>query len=234
MILLDEERKQQRQGVIEMKVIAVNGSPRKNWNTATLLTKALEGAANEGAETELIHLYDLDFKGCMSCFACKRKGGASYGKCACRDGLTPVLERIAAADALVVGSPVYLGSATGETKSFLERLLFPYYVYDRTGSSLFPRKMPVGFIYTLGANEAQMKVAGYDQPLTLMSQFAERIFGAPTETLFVNDTYQFDDYGKYVSDRFDVAHKAKRRKDVFPQDCQKAFTMGEKLTVAIT
>jgi multimeric flavodoxin WrbA len=217
---------------MDMHVIAVNGSPRKSWNTATLLTKALEGAAAEGAETELIHLYDLDFKGCRSCFACKRKGGASYGKCACRDELTPVLERIAAADALVVGSPVYLGSATGEAKSFLERLIFPYYVYDSEGSSLFPKKMPVGFIYTLGANEERMKAAGFDQPLTLMSQFAGQIFGASVETLLVNDTYQFDDYDKYVSSRFDVAHKTKRREEVFPQDCQKAFALGARLAAA--
>ena len=45
-----------------MKVIAVNGSPRKKWNTATLLENALEGAASKGAETELVHLYDLSDK----------------------------------------------------------------------------------------------------------------------------------------------------------------------------
>lgn len=56
-----------------MKVIGFNGSPRKNWNTAILLNKALEGSASLGAETELIHLYDIDYKGCTSCFACKRK-----------------------------------------------------------------------------------------------------------------------------------------------------------------
>lgn len=54
-----------------MKVLAINGSPRKTWNTATVLTKALEGAASQGAQTELIHLYDLNYKGCISCFACK-------------------------------------------------------------------------------------------------------------------------------------------------------------------
>ena len=63
-----------------MKVIAINGSPRKKWNTAILLEKALEGAASQGADTELVHLYDLDFKGCSSCFSCKLKGGKSYGK----------------------------------------------------------------------------------------------------------------------------------------------------------
>jgi multimeric flavodoxin WrbA len=55
-----------------LKVIAFNGSPRKEWNTSTLLKQALEGAESEGAETELIHLYDLNFKGCESCFSCKQ------------------------------------------------------------------------------------------------------------------------------------------------------------------
>ena len=54
-----------------MKLLAINGSPRKKWNTAMLLEHALNGAASKGATTELIHLYDLDFKGCTSCFACK-------------------------------------------------------------------------------------------------------------------------------------------------------------------
>ena len=49
-----------------MKVIAINGSPRKNWNTDTLLKKTLEGAASVGAETEIVHLYDLTFRGCVS------------------------------------------------------------------------------------------------------------------------------------------------------------------------
>ena len=56
------------------KVIAINGSPRKTWNTATLLEHALSGARSAGAETELIHLYDLDFKGCVSCFCLQAQG----------------------------------------------------------------------------------------------------------------------------------------------------------------
>jgi len=56
-----------------MKVMAFNGSPRKTWNTATLLEKALEGAASKGAETELIHLYDLNYKGCISCLHARQK-----------------------------------------------------------------------------------------------------------------------------------------------------------------
>ena len=73
-------------------VIVINGSPRTKWNTATLLEHALAGAASQGADTEHAHLYDLGYTGCTSYFACKLKGGKSYGKCAMKDGLTPALE----------------------------------------------------------------------------------------------------------------------------------------------
>src|SRR4030042_352817 len=112
-----------------MSVLAINGSPRKEWNTAALLNKTLEGAASQGQEIELVHLYDLHFRGCKSCFACKKRGGKSYGRCAVKDGLTPVLEKVQEADALILGSPLYFGSITGEMKSFIERLLFPYLTY---------------------------------------------------------------------------------------------------------
>ncbi|MBQ6352033.1 MAG: flavodoxin family protein, partial [Lentisphaeria bacterium] len=54
-----------------MKVLAINGGPRKNWNTDSLLKAVLDGAAAAGAETEMVYLYDLKFRGCVSCLACK-------------------------------------------------------------------------------------------------------------------------------------------------------------------
>ena len=113
-----------------MKIIAINGSPRKNWNTARLLEAALDGARAQGAETKLYHLYDYDFKGCRSCFACKRIGSPFYGKCAQKDGISDILAEVKAADGLVLGTPIYFGAATGEFRSFLERLLFQNYAYD--------------------------------------------------------------------------------------------------------
>lgn len=211
-----------------MNIMVVNGGPRKSWNTATLLQKAMEGAASRGARTELIHLYDLDFKGCTSCFSCKLKGGKSYGKCAVKDGLTPVLETIGDAGALILGSPIYLGTVTGEMRSFLERLTFPYLVYDRQRSSLFGKKIPVGFIYTMGAPGERIKEAGYDRQFTLMESIMNRIFGGPSESLLATDTCQFDDYSKYVASAFDIEAKVKRRKQVFPLDCQKAYDMGAR------
>ena len=209
-------------------IIAINGSPRKTWNTATLLGYALQGAASEGEETELIHLYDLDFKGCTSCFACKLIGGKSYGRCAEQDGLTPVLEEIRNADALILGSPIYLGAATGEMRAFLERLVFPYLVYDPLRSSLFPGKIPTGFIYTMGADEKRVKEMGFDTQFRLAEMFLGRTFGS-SETLLVTDTLQFDDYTKYVSSAFDPEAKARRRREVFPEDCRKAFQLGKRL-----
>jgi multimeric flavodoxin WrbA len=208
-----------------MKVLATNGSPRTKCNTATVLHHALEGAASQGAETELVHLYELNFKGCISCFACKLKNGESYGRCAVNDDLTPILKKAEEADAIILGSPIYLGTATGEMRSFTERLIFPYLVYDVDHSTLFTKKIKTGLIYTMGAREDQMKLMGYDRYFNTVEMVMKRIFGE-SESLFVTDTYQFDDYSKYTSTLFNVEEKARRRKEEFPKDCQKAFDMG--------
>jgi multimeric flavodoxin WrbA len=210
-----------------MKVIAINGSPREKWNTALLLEKALEGAASQGAETELIHLYKVNFKGCISCFACKTKGGTSYGRCGVKDDLTPILERINKADAFVLGSPVYFGAATGEMRCFMERLLFPYLAYSNPPRSLFGRKINTGFIYTMNCPEDRIKDFGGQQ--IDINQFAlGMVFGA-CESLLSYETLQFNDYSKIVSDLFNVEERLKRREEVFPQDCRKAFEMGVRL-----
>lgn len=210
-----------------MKVLAFNGSPRKKWNTATLLNQALEGAASKGAQTELIHLYDLNYKGCISCFACKTRTGQSYGRCPIQDDLAPVFRKVEAADAIILGSPIYLGRVTGEMASFLDRLLFQYLVYANPPETLFPKKLQTGFIYTMNVTEEQMQEAGYTQHFIFNENMLRRVFGA-AETLSSFDTYQFEDYGKVVATRFDPEQKAKRREEVFPVDCRKAFAMGVK------
>ena len=212
-----------------MKVIAFNGSPRKEWNTATLLKSALEGAASQGAEVELVHLYDLDYKGCTSCFACKLKGGKSYGRCAMKDDLTPYLRKIETADGILLGSPVYLGAATGMMRSLFERLVFPFYTYTDPPVSLFPGKARLGVIYTFGATEAMAVERGWDLSMAEIGGFMDRVL-RPVETLMAYDMLQFDDYSKYVATRIDPAQKAARRRDVFPQDRRKAFEMGVRLT----
>lgn len=212
-----------------MKVLAINGSPRKKWNTSMLLEHALEGAASKGAETELIHLYDLDYKGCTSCFACKLKGGMSYGKCAMKDGLTPVLESIADADAFLLGSPIYFGTVTGEMRSFMERLLFQYLTYTRPPGSMFSRKIPAAFVYTMNISEEMMKEYHYSVHIGSNENYLTRIFGE-AETLCCFETLQFEDYDKVVFNYIDPEERRQRRKTVFPEDCRKAFELGAALT----
>jgi multimeric flavodoxin WrbA len=211
-----------------MNVIAINGSPRKKWNTATLLEKAIEGATSQGAETSLVHLYDLHFKGCVSCFVCKTRGCESYGTCAVQDDLTPIYSEIKEASALILGSPIYFGDVTGEMRSFLERLLFPYLVYDRQPRTLFPVKIRTAWIYTMNAHEETTKQLNYDRLFGSNESVMRMIFGHSESTMSHN-TYQFPDYSKVVADRFDVDQKEKRRRVVFPKDCQKAYDMGAAL-----
>ena len=120
---------------MEKKIRAMffNGSPRKNKNTADMLQSAMRGAEAAGAETELVHLYDIDFKGCKSCFACKLKNSKCNGICAINDDLRPVLERARLADVIVLGSPVYYSYPTGVIRAFMERLMFPIgtYMYEK-------------------------------------------------------------------------------------------------------
>ena len=211
-----------------MKVIGINGSPRKQWNTATLVAKALEGAAAQGASTELFHLYDLNFKGCISCFACKTRGGKSYGKCVLNDDLAPILEKIASADALVIGSPIYFGTVTGETRSFIERLLFPYLTYTVPYGTLFPKKIKTGLIYTMNVPEEVSKEYGYEQIFNTSERYMQMLLGS-AETLCAFDTCQVDDYSKFVIESFDPAHKARRRAEVLPLECDRAFGLGKRL-----
>jgi multimeric flavodoxin WrbA len=107
-----------------MKIIVINGSPRKDWNTDVLVKEAEKGAISKGAETEFIHLYDLNYKGCISCFRCKLVDRKSRGRCVLKDSLSPVLEKIHNCDGLILGSPIYLGEVSSSVRAFIERLIF--------------------------------------------------------------------------------------------------------------
>lgn len=88
-----------------MKIIAINGSPRKNNNSAKMLQSAVNGAVSAGATVETVNLFDLKFVGCRSCFACKLLGGNSFAKCALKDDLSPVLDKILKADTVIQNLP---------------------------------------------------------------------------------------------------------------------------------
>ncbi len=215
-----------------MTFYAINGSPRKNKNTATLLQSALEGIQSTAPEaniaTEVIHLYDFDYQPCISCFACKRVGGKSYGKCVIKDSLTPIFEKLAEADGIIFGSPIYFANISAKLRGFLERFLFQYFVYDSNYSSLAPKKMPTAFIYTMNVPEPVMQELGYPASLRYMEYFVQKMFTDP-KILYACNTYQFDDYSKYDVKVFSEAEKAAHRETQFPLDREKAFQLGASL-----
>lgn len=218
-----------------MQIYAINGSPREKWNTATILQNVLDGFAESRDDTltEMINLYSLDYKGCISCFECKRIGGPSYGRCAMRDQLAPLLPNVLGSDALVLGSPVYFGDITGMMRCFLERLLFPCFVYDKDRTSLAPKKLRTAFVYTMNVPRERMEQQGYPERLGLMQSYVGRCFGSAPRHLYVCDTYQFSDYSKYKMEIFSEAEKARQRELEFPLDCRNARELGAALAADV-
>lgn len=213
-------------------IFAVNGSPRENGNTALILKSYLEGAASAGAETRIIHLGRYTFSGCRSCFGCKLKGGASYGKCAINDALTPILAELSSADGIVMGSPVYFGAESGIYRCFLERLFFPYLKYSAPASSLAPRKIEMDFVSTMNVPPEIMEQNSYRTNLEKVLNFASLVFRSSSpQMLYVHDTLQFDDYSKYESAMFDAQHKLLMRETRFKDDLARAFEMGKKMAL---
>ena len=141
-----------------MKVIAINGSPRKCWNTYMLLQQALKGATDAGAQTELIQLSELTFSGCRSCFACK-KAGEETGRCMWNDDLQPVFDKIFLSDVVFMGSPIYLGNVSGMMFCLMERLVFSLLNYDDYSKRLFHGKVNSCFFFTINAPKVYAKTA---------------------------------------------------------------------------
>ena len=206
-----------------MKTILINGSPRKDWNTAQLLKAAQRGAASVGAETEYCDLYDLKFTGCRSCLACKARGVVQPCKCYCRDDASPLLERIYAADRLILGSPIYFGEPTGQLRMLLERIYFPALSYNTFGST-YEGRLDVDVFLTMNCPEAvyqkayAAKMEEYFGPFHLLNTTA-RIHP-------VWDTVQVADYAKYDMDRIDGVAKQARHDAEFPAALDHAFAVG--------
>ena len=214
-----------------VKAMFVNGSPRKNWNTAKMLESAMQGATEAGAECEMVHLYDINFHGCKSCFACKLKNSKTNGVCAIKDDLRPVLERARQCDVLVLGSPVYYSYPTGDLRSFLERLAFPVgtYMYENGKPvTLRDKVIPTAMIFTMNCPEDYMKQIGYPTLLEENTKVMADIFGY-SETLYACNTYQFNDYSRYDFNLFSEEDKRRYRDEHFATDLQNARDLGRRL-----
>lgn len=113
-----------------MKVILLNGSPHANGNTYIALHEMEKTFAEEGIETEIVHIGNKNIRGCIACRSC-----AKTGKCVFEDEVNEFAAKFEACDGLVIGSPVYYASANATLVAFLTRLFF---------STRFDKTMKVG------------------------------------------------------------------------------------------
>ena len=207
-----------------MKTVIVNGSPRKNGNTAQLLKEARKGAQEAGRETVYVDLYDLKFTGCRSCLGCKRKGIEEPCRCYIKDELTPVLEAIYDADHLILGSPIYFGQPTGELRSLLERACFPALSYNDY-SSLFRGKVDVSVFLTMNATENFYEEAYKADMEAYFGPF--NMLKGRVQIIPVFNTLQVKDYSKYDMGGFSEELKKSVHENEFPAELARAFEVGK-------
>lgn len=117
-------------GEMDMKVMLVNGSPHAKGNTALALDEMCKVFAEEGVETELVHIGNQAIRGCMGCGGCYQKG-----KCVFDDAVNATAKLFEESDGLVLGTPVYYASANATLVAYLDRLFF---------STGFDKTMKVG------------------------------------------------------------------------------------------
>jgi multimeric flavodoxin WrbA len=208
------------------KIMVIDGGPRKNMNTAAMCEKFAEGARSAGAEVSIVRLYSLNFKGCMSCMACKLKGKASQ-ICKFKDELTPVLEEIATADGLALASPIYFGGVTAEMHAFLERLEFPWLSYNDY-SLTAPKKMPVVLMETMNGTPEQNNSQGFGAKEMCIAA----ALGQP-EKITAYNTCQVKNYDHYELASFSAEAKLNWRENNWEKDLNNAYEAGKRMAETV-
>ena len=140
-----------------MKIIGFIGSSRKDGSTAWTVDKILEGARQAGAETQIFYSSELDIKPCIGCLACVRKD-----KCVINDDMQQIYGALKQADAVILGSPNYMGQMSGQAKLFTDRLFAqikphfsPYFKEENAGKKLI-------LVFTQGNPDASRFQPYYD------------------------------------------------------------------------
>ena len=100
-----------------MKIIGFSASPRKEGNTAWTINKILEGAKEQGAETQAWYSNELDIKPCKGCLGCVQSD-----RCIINDDMQTLYDALEQADALILGAPIYMGQMSAQAKIFTDRL----------------------------------------------------------------------------------------------------------------
>ncbi len=140
-----------------MKVVAFNGSARKDGNTVILIQRVLDELEREGIETEVVHLAGQDIHGCTGCRRCAERRD---GRCSRDDDVVNAcIEKMAAADGILLGSPTYFSDVTTEMKALIDRCGF----VAKQNGDLFRRKV--------GAAVVAVRRAGSTHAFDTMNHF---------------------------------------------------------------
>ncbi len=119
----------------QLKVVALNGSARKDGNTAILLRHALKELEKEGIQTELIEMSGANIHGCLACYECSKK---KDGRCAQANDMGNVyIEKMAQADGVLLGSPTYVADVSPEMKALIDRAC----LVAKANDGMFRRKV---------------------------------------------------------------------------------------------
>lgn len=146
----------------------------------------------------------------------------------CRDGLTDVLEKIRNADALIIGSPNYLGNLTASFRALYERLVFQSLTYNTEEPCCNRHLIPVLLITTSNCSEEAYEVIGYKALMDSYKNTLDRFVG-PTEVFVCGNTLQVKDYSRFHWTMFDPEEKKKHYDETFGDYLEKAEDAGRKL-----
>ena len=144
------------------------------------------------------------------------------------DDLKPLLGRIEESDVLVLGSPIYYGTISGQMRSFTNRLLFQYLDYGGTSTGPKPKTFKTALIATMNVNDEIYVERGFKDTLTSFVGIMSQTLGS-CELLPLTNTVQFDDYSKYVYPMQDKEEKSNRVEKISTEDLKKAFDLGVRL-----
>lgn len=209
-----------------MKIVAVNGGPRKGKNTDQMLDAFLEGVkeACPEAEVQVIRLYDYQFTGCRSCFACQLKKNRDDLQCWVKDDVTQLLKDTYHADGIVFASPIYYCNVSAQLRLFWERLQYP-------GPS--NRKVPTALIYTSNADDKALKEF-MGKPLEINAMYLNACFHVEPEVVTSCNTFQYND-NEHFNDAFRAPAKAKwqHHEEQFETDLANARQAGKNMAAKI-
>ena len=162
-----------------MKVIGINGSARKDGNTAIIMNIVFDELNKQGIETELVQLSDKIIAPCKACFACKGKQNCIYKK----DYFAECFAKMTSANGILLGSPVYSADVSANMKAFLER------------AGVVVATNPEMLKYKVGASVSAVRRSGGMTAVDTMNHFFLN-----KEVIIAGSTYWNMVYGKDIGD----------------------------------